>query len=215
MTTTALPIKIDLGCQEEDKNGILVDDISMNQCEKPDSYFRTLFGKVHVEIAAQWIAIASLIFQIALRYDFMLDRSEPNLRKVIPEPFLYYINISVLVCVLVAQNKRIARLYWPFLIYYGLITATCAAVLGHGAYKIYCELSGSCSGTYWTHRIFKGTIIVSVMIGELLLVCWMEMVVYKAYKYMVYSRNANAACNQYKNNIIKQNQVFSEVPVKI
>ncbi|KAI1690991.1 hypothetical protein Ddc_24541 [Ditylenchus destructor] len=181
MSAAVLPIKIDLGCQEEDKNVIIDDDID----EKPGSYFRTLFGKVHVEIAAQWIAIASLIFQIALHYDFRLSGpSEPNLRMVMPERYMYAINISVLVCVLVAKYKRIARLYWPFLAYYALLGAVCAAVLGHGAYKIYCELSGSCSGTYWTHRIFKGTVIVSVMIGELLLVCWMEMVVYKAYKFI-------------------------------
>ncbi|KAI1700682.1 hypothetical protein Ddc_17983 [Ditylenchus destructor] len=215
MIAAALPIKIDLGCQEEDKNGILVDDISMNLCEKPDSYFRTLFGKVHVEIAAQWIAIASLVFQIAFHYNFHMDPSEPNLRKVIPEPILYYINISVLVCVLVAQNKRIAGLYWPFLAYYGLIGAVCAAVLGHGAYKIYCELSGSCSGLYWTHTIGNAIVIVSILVGELLLVCWMEIVVYKAYKYMVYSRNGNIVCNQYQNNIIKQNKVFTQVPMKV
>ncbi|KAI1692289.1 putative glutathione S-transferase 6 [Ditylenchus destructor] len=181
MTAAALPVKIDLGDQEDDKNGILADDISMNPCEKPDSYFRTLFGKVHVEIAAQCIAIGSLIFQIVFHYNFHMDPSEPNLGKVIPEPFLYYTNISVLVCVLVAKNKRIAMLYWPFLAYYGLIGATCAAVLGHGAFKIYCELSGSCSGLYWTRTVTNAIVIVSILVGELLLVCWMEMVVYKAY----------------------------------
>ncbi|KAI1695524.1 mitochondrial 18 KDa protein (MTP18) domain-containing protein [Ditylenchus destructor] len=169
MTAAALPVKIDLGDQEDDKNGILADDITVNPCEKPDSYFRTLFGKVHVEIAAQCIAIGSLIFQIVFHYNFHMDPSEPNLGKVIPEPFLYYTNISVLVCVLVAKNKRIAMLYWPFLAYYALIGATCAAVLGHGAFKIYCELSGSCSGLYWTRTVTNAIVIVSILVGELLL----------------------------------------------
>ncbi|KAI1696766.1 hypothetical protein DdX_18873 [Ditylenchus destructor] len=58
-------------------------------------------------------------------------------------------------------------------------------------------------------------VIVSILVGELLLVCWMEMVVYIAYKYMVYSRNGNTSKNQYQSNIIKQNQMFTQVPTKV
>ncbi|KAI1692695.1 hypothetical protein DdX_21108 [Ditylenchus destructor] len=212
-----LPVKIDLGRQEEDKKAILDDHISMVPCEKPDSYYRTLFGKVHVETAARYIAIALLIFQVAALFYANLFRiayklPSPSLGTIVLEVAMNVINVTVLVCVLVAQKKRIARLYWPFLIHKGLFIAIfCALALVLAALLIYLQLGGeffSRSRVRPTHTAAFSAMLVAIGIGMSLL-CWMEMVVYKAYKYMINDQNGNTGYKQY------QNQLFSEDPVKV
>ncbi|KAI1699054.1 hypothetical protein DdX_17573 [Ditylenchus destructor] len=213
-----LPVKIDLGSQEEDKKAILDDHISMVPCEKPDSYYRTLFGKVHVETAARYIAIALLIFQVAALFYANLFRiayklPSPSLGTVVLEVAMNAINVTVLVCVLVAQKKRIARLYWPFLIYKGLMIALfCTCVLVLAALFVFLQLNGELSShsrVHPSHTAAVSVMMVAVGVGQLLLTCWMEMVVYKAYKFMINDQNGNTGYKQY------QNQLFSEDPVKV
>ncbi|KAI1697703.1 hypothetical protein Ddc_19567 [Ditylenchus destructor] len=211
-----LPIKIDLGRQEEDKKAILADEISMAPCGKPDSYFRTLFGKVHVETAAKYIAIALLIFQVAALFYSNLFRiayklPSPSLQMMVLEVVMNAINVTVLVCVLVAQKKRIAKLYWPFLIYKGLMIAilcTCALVLA--VFFIFLQLNGDSIPRVKSSRTAAvSAMIVAMGVGQLLFTCWMEMVVYKAYKFMINDQNGNTGYKQY------QNQMFSQDPVKV
>ncbi|KAI1703181.1 hypothetical protein Ddc_16652 [Ditylenchus destructor] len=194
MATGAIPAQIDFEHRKKDKNYIYDEDSSMTPLHnQPDSYYHTCCGKVHVEKAAVWIAILAFLFHgaavfeepfcqmfyIPSHYHLSLNRKPPQISLC-----LIFFSIASYVCILAAHKKRIARLYWPFLFYNGLVLAG----VGFTAARMinYAFLGESLSSSVPTF------VIIGSAFAQLIFFGWMELIVYRAYKYMVNHGNGNS-----------------------
>ncbi|KAI1692258.1 hypothetical protein Ddc_23714 [Ditylenchus destructor] len=193
MATGAIPAQIDFEHGEKDKSNINDKEISMPSVyAPPDSYYYTCCGKVHVEKAAIWIAILaylfhcmavfqdifSRMFHIPSHYHLSLDRAPDAVQLCI-----IFFGVASYVCIPAAHKKRIARLYWPFLVYNGLMLAgvgiTAARMVN------YTFLGESLSNSVPTF------VIIGSAFAQFLIFAWMELIINKAYKYMVNHGNGN------------------------
>ncbi|KAI1695602.1 hypothetical protein Ddc_21136 [Ditylenchus destructor] len=204
--------KVDLDHEDGDMNAILADEISMapvNGC--PDPYYRTCCGKVHVETAAKYIAIVSLVFQLtAMLYSVMFMVASraplPPLWMLVLQIALYGIGIYSYIAILIALNKRVARYYWPFLIYNGLAVAS-TLIAGVALFVVFIKYHDKYPDK---QMVVIVAVIIASSFGQFLLCSWMEMVVYKAYKFMLYHHNGS------HNRMMQyNNQIFSDDPIKV
>ncbi|KAI1697422.1 hypothetical protein DdX_18505 [Ditylenchus destructor] len=185
--------QIDVEHREKDKNDIYDDEISMGPFyDQPDSYYHTCCGKVHVEKAAIWIAILAFMFHFTAVFEDSFGRMfhipshyHLTLDRVPNEIYLCrsFFAIAIYVCIMAAHKNRIARLYWPFLVYNGLILAGVGIIIARMIN--YTFIGESISNTVPTF------VVIGLAFAQLLLFGWMELVIYKAYKYMVNHGNGN------------------------
>ncbi|KAI1695741.1 hypothetical protein DdX_19424 [Ditylenchus destructor] len=196
--------KVDLDHEEEDRNAILADEISMTPVYgQPDPHYRTCCGKVHVETASKYIAIVSLVFQLtAMLYSVMFIVASrtplPSLWMLVLQITLYGIGIYSYVAILIALNKRIARYYWPFLMYNGLAVVT-ISIAGVAIVVLFIKYYDQFQDK---QMVVMMAVFIASSFGQLLLHAWMEMVVYKAYKFMLYHHNGSHNRMMHYNNQI-------------
>ncbi|KAI1703183.1 hypothetical protein Ddc_16654 [Ditylenchus destructor] len=192
MATGDIPAQIDFEHREKDKTDIYDDKISVKPLyDQQYLYYHTCCGKVHVEIAAIWIAILSFLFH----YTATCPDSDCSFGRLvhifashyylsIGQEYIIWLcftffGIASYVCILAAHKNHIARLYWPFLLYNGLMIA---------GVSITAEVK---INYMFRDEFVRSSVPAFLVIAQLLLFVWMELIIYKAYKYTVNHGNGN------------------------
>ncbi|KAI1711716.1 hypothetical protein Ddc_12808 [Ditylenchus destructor] len=178
--------------KEEDQIAVVA-DAPVSLKDNPDPYYRICYGNVHIEDVAKYHCYSLCLIIILILADCTYMASLSYL-------FLFR-QISIIIgviLILVALRKRLPRLYLPFLIINGLWTVVLFSLLFFAVFIIMIQYE--VHGEHIMQLIKSQAVTVTLRFTQMLLCGWMQIVMYKAYKYMVaYQKYTRCQQNQHSN----------------